>query len=96
MTGAWVAMLVTGVVAVISVVMWIANVATPPRLASPLAPVVLPAVTAAAGFTGTLAGFLFVVGRRNATRFPGGVARVVGAAPGGVVAGCDPKERVMT
>jgi voltage-gated potassium channel len=55
------AVLVTTAAALLSVVTGIANISVPPRVVGPLVPFVPPPVAAAAGFTGTLTGFLLLV-----------------------------------
>lgn len=60
-TAARAATLLVGVVGVVSILTGIANIATPTRVTGPLAGVVPPAVAAAAGFTGTLTGFLLLL-----------------------------------
>ena len=61
LTAARAATVLTGSVALVSVVTGVANIATPPRLAGPLASSVPEAVATAAGFTGTLTGFLLLL-----------------------------------
>ncbi|MFB6176424.1 MAG: ion channel, partial [Halobaculum sp.] len=59
--GVRVAVWVTSLVALVSIVTGIANIVSPLRVAGPLAPYIPTAVQSAAGFTGTLTGFLLLV-----------------------------------
>jgi voltage-gated potassium channel len=71
LVGVRVAITATSLVAVVSIVTGVANIVTPLRLSGPLAPFVPAAIQSAAGFTGTLTGFLLlltVVGLRRGLR----------------------------
>jgi voltage-gated potassium channel len=71
LVGVRVVVLATTLVAVLSIVTGIANIVTPLRVGGPLAPYIPPGVQSAAGFTGTLTGFLLlasVAGLRRGLR----------------------------